>query len=207
MPDRSARGKTKSQRSEARGNAKSGQVLVRTRSSEKGRPVAAPDETCATMRGCSSIASNTGATHLQRKTQKADRFWFAPGAAKKAGQWRLRTRRVQPCGAVPRSPQTPEPRTFNGKRKKRTGFGSHPGRRKRQASGGSGRDAAATMRGCSSIASNTGAAHLQRKTQKNGQVLVRTREDKTESIDYFKEGMSGVLNLVANVTTAIASLW
>ena len=34
---------------------------------------------------------------------------------------------LQPCGAVPRSPQTPEPRTFNGKRKKRTGFGSHPG--------------------------------------------------------------------------------
>jgi hypothetical protein len=30
------------------------------------------------------------------------------------------------------------------KHKKRTGFGSHPGRRKRQASGGSGRDAAAT---------------------------------------------------------------
>jgi uncharacterized protein YceK len=100
------------------------------------------------MRGCSSIASNTGAAHLQRKTQKADRFWFAPG------------------------------------------------RRKRQASGGSGRDAAATMRGCSSIAPNTGAAHLQRKTQKSGQVLVRTREDKTESIDYFKGGMSGVLNLL-----------
>jgi hypothetical protein len=30
---------------------------------------------------------------------------------------------------------------------------------------------------------------------KSGQVLVRTREDKTESIDYFKGGMSGVLNL------------
>jgi hypothetical protein len=45
------------------------------------------------MRGCSSIASNTGTAHLQRKTQKADRFWFAPRAAKKAGQWRLRTRR------------------------------------------------------------------------------------------------------------------
>ena len=49
----------------------------------------------------------------------------------------------------------------------------------------------------SRIAPNTGAAHLQRKTQKSGQVLVRTREDKTESIDYFKGGMSGVLNLVS----------
>jgi hypothetical protein len=116
------------------------------------------------------------------ETQKADSFWFAPGAAKKAGQWRLRTSRCrnhaglfldrpkhrsrapltenaksgqvlvrtrggekgrpvaapdeplpQPCGAVPRSPQTQELRTFNGKRKKRRGFGSHPGRRKRQA--------------------------------------------------------------------------
>jgi hypothetical protein len=74
-------------------------------------------------------------------------------------------------------------------------FGSHPGRRKRQASGGSGRDAAATMRGCSSIAPNTGAAHLQRKTQKSGQVLVRTRKDRTESIDCFRGGMSGVLKL------------
>jgi hypothetical protein len=105
------------------------------------------------------------------ETQKADRFWFAPGAAKKAGQWRLRTSRccnhaglfldrpkhrshapltenaksgqvlvrtwggkkgrpvaapdeplLQPCGAVPRSPQTPEPRTINGKRKKADRF-------------------------------------------------------------------------------------
>jgi uncharacterized protein YceK len=53
-------------------NATSGQVLVRTRGGEKGRPVAAPDETLLqTMRGCSSIASNTGAAHLQRKTQKS----------------------------------------------------------------------------------------------------------------------------------------
>jgi hypothetical protein len=51
------------------------------------------------------------------------------------------------------------------------------------------------MRGCFSIAPNTGAVHFQRETQKSGQVLVRTREDKTESIDYFKGGMSGVLNL------------
>jgi hypothetical protein len=80
-------------------------------------------------------------------------------------------------------------------RKKRTGFGSHPERRKRQASRGSGRGAAATMRGRSSIASNTGAANLQRKNAKSGQVLVRTREDKTKSIDYFEGGMSGVLNL------------
>jgi hypothetical protein len=34
------------------------------------------------MRGCSSIASNTGAANLQRKTQEADRFWFAPGRIK-----------------------------------------------------------------------------------------------------------------------------
>ena len=118
------------------------------------------------MRGCSSIALNTGAAP---STENA-----------KSGQVLVRTRSgekgrpvappdeppPQPDGAVPRSPQTLELRTFNGKRKKRTGFGSHPGRRKRQASGGSGRAAAATRRGCSSIASNTGAAHLQRKTQK-----------------------------------------
>ena len=30
---------------------------------------------------------------MTRLPQKADRFWFAPGAAKKAGQWRLRTSR------------------------------------------------------------------------------------------------------------------
>jgi hypothetical protein len=156
--------------------------LVRTLGGEKGRPVAAPDEAL-----------------------------------------------LQPGGAVPQSPQTPEPHTFNGKRKKRTGFGSHPGQRKRQASGGSrrgaaatmqgcssiapnteaahpgrrkrqtsggsGRGAAATMQGCSSIAPNTEAAHLQRKTQKSGQVLVRTGEDKTESTEYFKGRMSGVLKL------------
>ena len=56
-------------------NARSGQVLVRTRAGENGRPVAAPDEPL-----------------------------------------------LQPCGAVPRSPQTPEPRTFNGKRKKADRF-------------------------------------------------------------------------------------
>jgi hypothetical protein len=105
------------------------------------------------------------------KTQKADRFWFAPGAAQKAGQSRLRTRRgrnhagpfvdrlntgaanlqrknaksgqvvvrtpsgekgrpvaapdearLQPCGAVRRSPQTPELRTFNGKTQKADRF-------------------------------------------------------------------------------------
>ena len=33
------------------------------------------------------------------------------------------------------------------------------------------------------------------KRKKNRQGLVRTREDKTESIDYFKGGMSGVLRL------------
>src|ERR1700751_3490909 len=88
------------------------------------------------MRGCSSIASNTGAANLRPKTLKAYRFCFPPGAAK------------------------------------------------RQASRGSGRGAAATMRGRSSIAPNTGAANLQRKNAKSGQVLVRTWEDKTESIDY-----------------------
>jgi hypothetical protein len=122
------------------------------------------------MQGCSSIASNTRAAHLQRKTQKADRFWFAPGRRKrqasggsgrdvcnhaglfldrlnhpsrapstenaKSGQVLVRTRGgekgrpvaapdetlLQPCGAVPRSPQTPEPRTFTGKRKKADRF-------------------------------------------------------------------------------------
>jgi hypothetical protein len=100
------------------------------------------------MRGCSSIASNTGAAHLQRKTQKADRFWFAPGAAKKAGQWRLRTRRC--CNHA----------------------GLFLDRLKHRSRAPSTENA------------------------KSGQVLVRTREDKTESIDYFKGGMSGVLNLI-----------
>jgi hypothetical protein len=99
------------------------------------------------MRGCSSIASNTGAAHLQRKTQKADRFWFAPGAAKKAGQWRLRTRRCCNHAGL---------------------FLDRPKHRSRAPS----------------------TENAKKRT-----VLVRTREDKTESIDYFKGGMSGVLKL------------
>jgi hypothetical protein len=101
------------------------------------------------MRGCSSIALNTGAAHLQRKTQKADRFWFAPGAAKRAGQWRLRTSRC--CNHA----------------------GLFLDRLKHRSRAPSTENA------------------------KSGQVLVRTREDKTESIDYFKGGMSGFLKLVA----------
>ena len=75
------------------------------------------------MRGCSSIASNTGAAHLQRKTQKADRFWFAPRAGKKADQWRLRMNRC--CNHAELfldRPKHREPRTFNGKRKKADRF-------------------------------------------------------------------------------------
>jgi hypothetical protein len=105
MPDGSARGKTKSQRPEAK----------------------------------------------LGETQKADRFWFAPGAAKKAGQWRLRTRRC--CNHA----------------------GLFLDRLKHRSRAPSTENA------------------------KSGQVLVRTREDKTESIDYFKGGMSGVLKLLQRV--------
>ena len=148
------------------------------------------------MRGCSSIALNTGAAPSTENAKSGQVLVRTRGGEKGRPVAAPDEPLLPPDGAVPRSPQTLELRTFNGKRKKRTGFGSHPGRRKRQASGGSGQAAAATMWGCSSIAPNTGAAYLQRKTQKSGQVLVRTREDKTESIDYFKGGMSGVLKLV-----------
>ena len=144
-------------------------------------------DAAATMRGCSSIASNSRAANLQRKTQKADRFWFAPGAAKKAGQWRLRTSRCcNHAGLFVDLIKHPSREPSTGNTKSGQVLVRTRGGEKGRPVGGSGRDAAATMRGCSSIASNTGAAHLQRKTQKSGQVLVRTREDKTESIDYFK---------------------
>jgi len=84
--------------------------------------------------------SNTGAANLQRKTQEADRFWFAPGAAKKVGQSRLRTRRGRNHAGL-----------FLDRLKHRS---------------------------CEPSTENAGS----------GQVLVRTREDKTESIDYFKGG-------------------
>jgi len=72
------------------------------------------------------------------ETQKADSFWFAPGAAKKAGQWRLRASRC--CNHA----------------------GLFLDRLKHRSRAPSTENA------------------------KSGQVLVRTREDKTESIDYFK---------------------
>src|SRR5208282_6259198 len=57
------------------------------------------------------------------KTQKADRFWFAPGTAKKVGQWWLQTRCCRNhAGLFVNRPQVTELRTFNGRRKKRTGF-------------------------------------------------------------------------------------
>jgi hypothetical protein len=86
------------------------------------------------MRGGSSIASNTRAANLRRKTQKADRFWFAPGAAKKAGQSRLRTRLgCNHAASFVESPQRPELRTFNGKTQKADRFWSAPGRIKTES--------------------------------------------------------------------------
>jgi hypothetical protein len=64
-------------------------------------------------------------------------------AAKKAGQWRLQTKRCCNHAGFSLISSNSGAATFNGKHKKRTGFGSHPGWRKRQASGGSGRGAAA----------------------------------------------------------------
>ena len=64
-------------------NAKSGQVLVRTRSGEKGRPVAAPDETL--LQPCGAVRRSPQTPELRTfngKTQRADRFWFAPGRIK-----------------------------------------------------------------------------------------------------------------------------
>jgi hypothetical protein len=52
-------------------NAKSGQVLVRTRGGEKGRQSWLRTRRCRAMRGCSSISSNSGAANPQRKTQKS----------------------------------------------------------------------------------------------------------------------------------------
>src|SRR6266436_127440 len=75
--------KRKSQRSEpTTGKPKSGQVLVRTQGGKKGRTVVAPDRRHCNHAGSSLISSNSRAANLQRKTQKADRFWFAPGKGK-----------------------------------------------------------------------------------------------------------------------------
>ncbi len=59
----------------------------------KGRQWRLRTRRCRTMRGCSSISSNSGAVNPQRKTQEADRFWFAPRGDEKGRQWLLRTRR------------------------------------------------------------------------------------------------------------------
>jgi len=160
----------------------------------KGRQWRLRTRRCRTMRGCSSISSNSGAANPQRKTQEADRFWFAPRGTKKAGSGCFGRGAAAPCGALRRSRQTAELRTLNGKRKKRTGFGSHPGRRKRQTVAAP--DEAlphhaalfvdlVKQRSCEPSTENA----------KSGQVLVRTREDKTESINYFPGGMSGALTL------------
>src|ERR1017187_1021716 len=80
--------------------------------------------------------------------------------------------------------------------KKRTGFGSHPGRRKRQTNGGSRRAAIATLSGSSSVASSAGAPIATIEKSKSGQVLVRIQRGQNQtSRPFFQGGMSGVLNL------------
>jgi hypothetical protein len=120
------------------------------------------------------------------ETQKADRFWFAPGAAKKAGQWRLRASRCcnhaglfldrlkhRSCAPSTENAKSGEVLVRN--------RGGEKGRQWRLR----------TSRCC-----NHAGLFLDRlkhrsrapstENAKSGQVLVRTREDKTESIDYFK---------------------
>ena len=80
--------------------------------------------------------------------------------------------------------------------KKRTGFGSHPGRRNRQTNGGSRQAAIATLSGSSSVASSVGAPIASTEKSKSGQVLVRTQRGQNQiSRPFFQGGMSGVLNL------------
>jgi hypothetical protein len=130
MADRSARGKTKKPEARTYGKTqKADRFWFAPAAAKKVGQWRLGRGAAATMRGCSSIASNTGAANLQRKTQKADRFWFAPAAAKKAGQSRLRTRRCcNHAGLFVDRPKTPEPRTFNGKTQKADRFWFAPGR-------------------------------------------------------------------------------
>src|SRR6266851_269731 len=147
--------KRKSQRSEpTTGKPKSGQVLVRTQGGKKGRTVVAPDRRHCNHAGSSLISSNSRAANLQRKTQKADRFWFALGAVKK------------------------------------------------QASGGSGKGAAATMRGCSLISSNSGVATFNGKHKKRTGFGSHPVKVKPKSINYSR-GMSGVLKVRVRIPRGI----
>src|SRR6266853_800164 len=75
--------KRKSQRSEpTTGNPKSGQVLVRTRGGEKAGQWRLRKRCCRHHEGLFVDLVKLRSCNLQRKTQKADRFWFAPGKGK-----------------------------------------------------------------------------------------------------------------------------
>jgi copper chaperone CopZ len=63
-------------------NTKSGQVLVRTRGGEKAGQWRLRKRCCRHHEGLFVDLVKLRSCNLQRKTQKADRFWFAPGKGK-----------------------------------------------------------------------------------------------------------------------------
>jgi hypothetical protein len=63
-------------------NTKSGQVLVRTRGGEKAGQWRLQKRCCRHHEGLFVDLVKLRSCNLQRKTQKADRFWFAPGKGK-----------------------------------------------------------------------------------------------------------------------------
>src|SRR6267154_5988701 len=63
-------------------NTKNGQVLVRTRGGEKAGQWRLRKRCCRHHEGLFVDLVKLRSCNLQRKTQKADRFWFAPGKGK-----------------------------------------------------------------------------------------------------------------------------
>src|SRR6184192_2620938 len=102
---------------------KSGQVLVRTLKGQRPKPDAAgtpvPHDNFP-------LAVAGGCERHRRAIEKADRFWFAPWEAKTQARcgWDAGSARQFPAGSRGDASGT------DGRLKKRTGFGSHPGRQK-----------------------------------------------------------------------------
>jgi len=124
---------------------------------------------------------------LALEIQKADRFWFAPGQAEKAGQVRLCSRPCQLHAAHRPQLRAPDLRTLSGNFRKRTSFGSHPERRKRQARYGSAVGLANCMRLIGPVASAR-PPNLVGELQKADRFWFAPVENKSEFIDHLSEG-------------------
>src|ERR1035438_4096026 len=90
--------------------------------------------------------------------------------------------------------------------KKRTGFGSHPGRRNRQTNGGSRRAAIATLSGSSSVASSAGAPIATIEKSKSGQVLVRIQRGQNQTSRPFFQGVCQEFCIWMSATTPAPQL-